>query len=365
MDFLALATLTAQLLPIMNDSYGGVSGQDSIWRAVLAQMDQSLGGLYLIGLFSIAIPSSSIRAHQIGLLHTPGQASVDSIEVAVRPKWMNLASQELRRGQLFMPPSDNALEFSPNLSMFIIPYMLNCHLSPAQFVRLTRADLHRTAACSVARFGIFLASITIVSSIRMAILLIYMENGVEQYLMLGSEIGRWFMAVLQESSILTYSCGYKCVSSWASPVTYTYWDIGEEENFRNEVVQSIGYSYHAYAMFRLFEVVWKWMGFLFPWWKRNFGPRIFSCFSSPSDDEFHPEEMVILRLLIKEHLEFSATWHPKYVVDFEVPRAFEVARREILIGEPWFRWGAICLCGGFAVCGVVGLFRGRAASQWG
>ena len=100
MDFLALVTLTAQLLPIMNDSYGGVSGQDSIWRAVLAQMDQSRGGLYLIGLFSIAIPSSSIRAHRIGLLHTPGQASVDSIEVAVRPKWMNLASQHMVSSQL-------------------------------------------------------------------------------------------------------------------------------------------------------------------------------------------------------------------------------------------------------------------------
>jgi hypothetical protein len=159
MDFLALATLTAQLLPIMNDSYSGVSGQDSIWRAALAQMDQSLGGLYL------TIPSSSIRAHWIGLLHTPGQASVDSTEVAVSAKWMNLASQEPRRGQLLMPPSDNALEFSPNLCMFIIPYMLSCHLPPAQFVCLTRADLHKTAARSVARFGIFLASIAIVSSI--------------------------------------------------------------------------------------------------------------------------------------------------------------------------------------------------------
>ena len=356
MDFMALATLTAQLLPITNDSFGGVSGQDSVWRAVLAQMDQSMGGLYLVGLFSIAIPRTSISAHRTGLLHTPYPTSVDSIEVVVRQKWMHLASQERRRGQLFMlPNNDNALDFSPNLSMFIIPYMLNCDPPPTQFIRLTRVDLHKTAARSVARYGIFLATIGVLSAVRMTILWFYMENGVERYLMLGSEIGRCAMAVLQESSILTYSCGYKCVSTWASPVIYAEWDISEEGKFRNEVVQSIGHAYHAYALFLLVELIWKWMGFLFPWWQRQFGPRIFSQFNSPGDDEFREEEQVILRLRVEKQLDFSATWKEKYTVDFKVPKAFgSRALTEILVGEPWLRWGAICFLGGFAVCGVLG-----------
>ena len=160
MDFLALVTLTAQLLPIMNESFGGVSGQNSIWKAVAAQMDQSLGGLYLAGIYSIVIPSSSISVRRTGILHTPRQTSVESIEVTLRSKWLNLASLERRRGQLFMQPShNNVLDFSPNFSMFIIPYMVDCSPSPVQSVRLTRASLHTTAARSVARFGIFLASI--------------------------------------------------------------------------------------------------------------------------------------------------------------------------------------------------------------
>jgi hypothetical protein len=356
MDFLALVTLTAQLLPIMNESFGGVSGQDSIWRAVAAQMDQSLGGLYLAGIYSIVIPSSSISVRRAGLLHTPQQTSVESIEVALRSKWLNLASQERRRGQLFMWPttSHNVLDFSPNFSMFIIPYMLDCSPSPVRSVRLTRASLHTTAAHSVARFGIFLASIAIVFAIRASIILLYMEDGVQKYLMLGSEIGRYFMVILQESSIFTYSCGYKCVGSWASPVIYSKWDIQEEERFRSDVVRSMGYAYHAYAMFWLIELMWKGMGLLFPWWKKRIGPRIFSKFSSPSDSEFQDEEMVTIRLRVEEQLEFSANWDQKFVVDFEMPKAFEVARREILIGETWFRWGAICLCGGFAICGVAG-----------
>ena len=161
-----------------------------------------------------------------------------------------------------MRPSHNVLDFTPNFSMFIIPYMLDCNPSPVRSVRLTRASLHTTAARSVARFGIFLASIAIIFTIRASIILLYMENGVQKYLMLGSEIGRFFMIVLQESSILTYSCGYKCVASWASPVIYSKWDIQDEERFRGDVVQSMGYAYHAYAQFCLVELVWKGMALL-------------------------------------------------------------------------------------------------------
>jgi hypothetical protein len=277
------------------------------------------------------------------------------MEVMIRSKWLNLASQERRRGQLFMPPtSHNVLDFSANFSMFIIPYMLDCSPSPVRSVRLTRASLHTTAAHSVARFAIFLASITVIFTIRTTIILLYMENKVQKYLMLGSEVGRYLMTVLQESSILTYSCGYKCVASWASPFTYTKWDIHEEERFRSDVVQSIGYAYHAYALFWLVELVWKGMGILLPWWKRKLGPKIFSRLSSPSNSEFQDEEMVTIRLLVEEQLEFSGNWDQKCVVDFEFPKVFNVARREILRGEIWFRWGAFCLCGGFAICGVVG-----------
>ena len=355
MDFLALVTLTAQLLPIMGESFGGVSGQDSIWRAVAAQMDQSLGGLYLAGIYSIVVPSSSISMRRAGLLHTPRRISVESIEVTLRSKWLNLASQERRRGQLFMQPtSQNVLDFSPNFSIFIIPYMLDRSPHPVRSVHLTRDSLHATAAQSVARFAIFLASIAIIFSIRTVIILLYMSNRVQKYLMLGSEIGRCFMIGLQESSILTYSCGYKCVASWASPAIYTRWDIREEKRFRKKVVQSIGYAYHAYILFWLFELVWKGMGSLLPWWRNRLGPRIFSKFSSPSDSEFQDEEMMTIRLLVEEQREFSANWDQKFVVDFKLPKAFLVARREILVGETWFRWGAICLCGGFAICGILG-----------
>ena len=358
MDFLTIVTLgvAAQLVPIMNESLGGVTGQDSIWRAVAAQMDHSLGGLYLAGLFSIVFPSSSIIVRRTGLLHTPRETSVESIEVTLRSKWLNLASQERRRGQLFMPPSDTPLDFSPNFSMFIIPYMLDCSPSPDQSVRLTRARLRATAARSVARFAIFLASISIIFTIRASIISRYMENGVQKYLMLGSEIGRYFMIVLQESSILTYSCGFKCVATWAYPYTYSKWDVQdqEEERFRSDVVESMGYAYHAYALFWLIELAWKGMARLLPWWKRKLGPRIFSKFSIPSNSEFQGEEMVTIRLRVEEPLEFSGNWHQKFVVEFEMPKTFDVARTERLRGKIWFRWGALCLCTGFAICGVVG-----------
>ena len=128
--------------------------------------------------------------------------------------------------------------------------------------------------------------------------------------------------------------------------------------FRSDVVQSLRYAYPAYALFWLVELVWKGMAFLLPWWKQKLGPRIFSKFSSPSDSEFQTEEMVTIRLGVEEQLGFSANWHQKFVIDFEMPKTFMVTFKEAmgerLRGKPWFRWGAICLCGGFAICGVAG-----------
>ena len=133
--------------------------------------------------------------------------------------------------------------YPDSFDIYIVPYMLDCSPSPVLSVRLTRARLRTTAvsALSVARFAIFLASIAIIFTIRASITLLFMENGVQECLMLGSEIGRYFMIVLQESS-------YKCVDTWASryPYTYSKWDIQdqEEERFRSSVVKLMAYAYH-------------------------------------------------------------------------------------------------------------------------
>jgi hypothetical protein len=108
LDLLTTAvSLALQWLPIP-DGFGGLSGQDSIWRAALAQMDYTLGLLYLAGIWNIAFPGSPIHIERANYLHTTRKRDgrwvedVDAIQFTFRHKLKAMATRKTRRGQLFL-----------------------------------------------------------------------------------------------------------------------------------------------------------------------------------------------------------------------------------------------------------------------
>lgn len=118
MEFFKVTAVLVQVFPISNNTLGGVSGQEFIWRAALSLMDQSLGMGYFVGLYNMVFePSPSYgRLHQWDLVHTRIGQSVESIEVSYRHEWSALASQQRRRGRVFEVDQVAAVQSPPSTS---------------------------------------------------------------------------------------------------------------------------------------------------------------------------------------------------------------------------------------------------------
>jgi hypothetical protein len=245
-------------------------------------------------------------------------------------------------------------KFTPNLSMFIIPYLLIPKPTATLVVRTTRKSLRQTTARSVGRFSICIATLILLFVVRMTILLRYMPKGIQRIFLVCNEVGRPIMITMQESSILTYSCTFKSVATWECPDSFgPEWTIAEQEEFHKEVVQSMGAAFHARAIFWLIDRWWRWMAKLSARWQKTFGPTMCSKFSSPSDEAFKPEELATLRLRVKEPIGNSSVWLEQYVVDFEVPKELVAGMESSLIAEFSGRVAASPLLL-VAFCGFIG-----------
>jgi hypothetical protein len=261
--------------------------------------------------------------------------------------------------------SPRTLYFAPNYSMFMVPYMQDRnhripedaeanHNTPRS-VRLSRDVLRRTAACSVARFGILATSVTAICAIRIALLHLLMENRPRRYILCIGEIGRWIIILSQESSVLTYSCAYKCVTTWASPIRFgRRWDCDEQELFRREVLQSMGCAYQARILLWLAELVFTSMGLLSSWWRSRFGPSIFSCFNSPNDEAFSTENIETVQLRVSEQGDLSPAWIELYEINFVAPKILMERATHRLYGYPKILKPMALVLVIPAVCAIIG-----------
>ncbi|KAJ6593170.1 hypothetical protein B0H19DRAFT_1280037 [Mycena capillaripes] len=279
-----------QTATIKTGSYGRVSGQDSVWRATMATMDHTLGMGFLAGLCNMVFdPNNFLRLPIWDFLHTRAGVRAGEVVLTFRNSIAGIKSATRRKGTLTRvegplisqpgPSSapDNAetneVEFTPNLSQSFIPYIM----------AVNPASRHVTVARSVARFTICLASLLLVFTARVVFLSFFMRAGWTRNLLYAAEVGRMIMILMQESSILTYSCAYKCVETWACQGVYNFgpsWSDQEQDDFDRDTVEFIGYAFHAQAIFWAVSKFWKAMGKYSPLWEDRFGPSISAHFTN-------------------------------------------------------------------------------------
>jgi hypothetical protein len=88
------ATLAFQILVAATDSFCGLSGQDSIARAILAPLDSASGLLLILALlhyFNVIQNGFFFHLPRWALLHTPDiMRAVPSLEFPIRTDWRQI-----------------------------------------------------------------------------------------------------------------------------------------------------------------------------------------------------------------------------------------------------------------------------------
>jgi hypothetical protein len=100
---LAGANAISQIVVASSDSFGGVSGQESIMRACVASLDASTGLLYFGGLLNfITEPNedSAIRISRWSLLHSDKWSQSKSLKISVRTSWLNAFEKPTRTARV-------------------------------------------------------------------------------------------------------------------------------------------------------------------------------------------------------------------------------------------------------------------------
>ena len=217
-------------------------------------------------------------------------------------------------------------------------------------IQLTRETVHRAAALSIARYFILLATSTIILVIRGTLLWKFTPILALRIVVLLSEIGRWIVVVTQTGSVLTYSCQYKAVGTWFSPVDETptgpFWDSETQDTFRALIWENMSYMWHAKFVFWILEKTLVTIT----------GRPCFSKFTSPSQTEYEVENGATdLELLVyDDDVSPVVDRAPKYTIRFRnTPRIVVACLQSALYGTSGQKltFGVPSLALGF--CGVV------------
>lgn len=231
------------------------------------------------------------------------------------------------------------------------------------------------AALSLARLYHFVVLCTGLFLFRLLLAWFLLPAGLTKAFIMTSEFGRFCIAIGQEISIMTYSCFYKGVHTWASPgwrrpgrtppaggSTSRDGDDGVrsswERDFERNFYAHLGPNFLAVVVFRLVSSAWplvdgalKWMGAWRP------GPRIFSGFVAPRDDEFDKRAGARTFQLHVFDVQQNSSEKLLYVVRFErVPRAIAIRLKSSLKAKRILRLvlGPILFC--LVLAGLVAPF---------
>ncbi|KAF5364751.1 hypothetical protein D9758_009282 [Tetrapyrgos nigripes] len=396
--------LLAQSIPIASNSYGGLSGFDSIGRSMCTLVDPSVSILLFYGLFNLSFftKSKRIRLARMDMIHTTRLMDAaplyQSTVVSYRASWSDIGNLTSRSGEFKLGWSNGGLvdprnieavglsgttvAFAPNSNHWIYPYMLGrqpqreattaADHETVQEVTLTRRGLIRTTALAVARFAIFLASSILITLFHIIIAGLLFEDKLVKTIMILADIGRWMLVVGQVASIMTYSLDYKGVCSWASPKEFqedaiygTTWSPDEQKFCREQVLHYIGKAYHGRLVFSVCASLWSKVASRVPErWDPDClfaGTTIFSMFKCLDEKYFHEEQMTLLHLHVKCRAPGDANngWDGpgSYIVDFKVPTAmiqlfFE---NSLVAGSTQRKWNFIVMAP-FCFCSVVSPF---------
>lgn len=162
-------------------------------------------------------------------------------------------------------------------------------------VRLSSEAVRKAAALSVARFTMFLTWAITIFLVRALTFWNKTPPGWQRYFILCSEVSRYIMTVAQEHSILTYSCQYKAVSTWGSPldgdkpsITGRVWETPMQDEFRTWIWDALGKQWHAKMIFWCVEFCWPCLFRIWPTFMggARIGPTMFANFSSPPQSAY-------------------------------------------------------------------------------
>jgi hypothetical protein len=349
---LSFAILLVQTISVPSGSYGGLSGHDSLARAMCTLVDQSVGPLLLYGLVNLCIFPKGSGLARMNVVHTsrPSKNHKRSL-VNYRANWLDIGNLAARSGKFkigdegssggnpnVMDPEGQLpdTKVAPNSNHWIYPYMLGKQPyekggAPVPEVVLTRKALIRTAARAIARFATFLVSSLIIVIFHISIVAFFYGNIWIRIAVIVGDVGRWLLVAGQLSSIMTYSLDYKGVCTWASPKIWegdTYysehWTKNEQRFCRDEVLGYIGRGYHARLAFLICEFLWPKITLLMPSGREFiWGTSIFSTFTTFTDRCFERSERTHLQLIVKPRgpgdLSNDFTTDGSYIIDFKVP----------------------------------------------
>lgn len=386
---LSAVILALQSIPLAAGSYGGVTGLDSVQRGICALVDQTIGPLLLYGLINLSypdlhIPKSNLklRMARTSFIHTEYEPEQRSAGVDYRANWLDIGSTISRSGRFRVRWSNGGLKsakrlengepqlgpvhFAPNSNQWIYPYLLGKEPREAgKMVSLSRDCLIQTAALTIARFGIFLASSILFTTFHILIILLLFDDKFSKFLLVLGDIGRWLLVVGQLSSVLTYSLDYKGICSWAAPKDYygTRWTRREQIQCQKWVLHYMGNNYHARLVFHTVAWLWPRISARFGqslFWEDFFGDRdIFSSFRCFSNEEFLDENSTLLRLTVGEKLpgETSIDYKTSYYIDFKVPtQLFQFCLNNRLTAEPTQRKYNFRIMAPLCICSILAPF---------
>ena len=196
-------------------------------------------------------------------------------------------------------------------------------------IQLSRETVHRAAALSIARYFILLATSIIVLIIRGILLWRFTPSLAFRIVVLLAEIGRWITVVTQTGSVLTYSCQFKAIGTWFSPVdetpTGSFWDPSTQHAFRSCIWENMSYMWHAKIIFWIVEKTVVAIT----------GRPYFSKFTSPAQTEYEAENGAAdLDLLVyDDDMSPVLDRTPKYTIRFRnTPRMVLACLRSPLYG---------------------------------
>ncbi|KAL3473088.1 hypothetical protein BJX99DRAFT_249156 [Aspergillus californicus] len=275
---LAATNVAAQIWAASTEGYSGVSGQDSVIRAVFTVSDSTSGLLLFLGLLhfvEVLKDGSFLKIHRWDLLHPPSNANiVNSFELPLRSRWRQIdkPSRSARMEWRSKTETDyTILRITPNTSLLIVPYMRaqvppsvsRAPLAniPTKEISITSLMLIQAAARSMAAWFAFISWSFVAFCTQTCLICFCASAWWQRLILIPALLGRLMITWFQLSSVLTYSCQYKGVCTWASPWLHRFaendWNEKQQEAFSGFIWTHLKWDFFAKALFWTAGRLWS------------------------------------------------------------------------------------------------------------
>jgi hypothetical protein len=220
-------------------------------------------------------------------------------------------------------------------------------------VALDRNTVLEAAALSLARLWHFVVISFALFVVRVVLICLFIPPMWQRTFIIFSELSRSTMAISQEMSVMTYSCFYKGVHTWASPAWHPAQKQSDtadewEKDFEKKFYQFLGVNIIAKINFWVIKWTLPYIdralkGASLP----GIGHRIFSGFNGPEKDEFDREAQAAT-LLLKIHEDEYGGSRELYTFRFErVPQS--ICGPRVLENSLWAEWYLRAFLGPFII----------------